>query len=238
MKELKILHLYSDLLDLYGDYTNVTAVRRAAAQLGYESVVTEVQLGEPIDPAGYDFIYIGHGKARNLAAAAPHFRQYADAITAAVENGTVFLVTGNARFLFGGSFQTPDGEETGIGLFAYHGTETGKVFTGDVVSRPVFDESVRCYGFVNRTSHLTGENPYPLFKVLRGPGDGETPNGTEGTLYRNFFGTWQMGPVLVRNPALLREVLHRITGEDCSGLDLSLQERALEITLAEFGDLQ
>lgn len=107
-----------------------------------------------------------------------------------------------------------------------------------MVSRPVFDESVRCYGFVNRTSHLTGENPYPLFKVLRGPGDGETPNGTEGTLYRNFFGTWQMGPVLVRNPALLREVLHRITGEDCSGLDLSLQERALEITLAEFGDLQ
>ena len=71
MKELKILHLYSDLLDLYGDYTNVTAVRRAAAQLGYESAVTEVQLGEPIDPAGYDFIYIGHGKARNLAANAP-----------------------------------------------------------------------------------------------------------------------------------------------------------------------
>ena len=75
MRELKILHLYSDLLDLYGDYTNVTAVRRAAAQLGYESAVTEVQLGEPIDPAGYDLIYIGHGKARNLAAAAPHFRQ-------------------------------------------------------------------------------------------------------------------------------------------------------------------
>lgn len=237
MKELKILHLYSDLLDLYGDYTNVTAVRRAAAQLGYESAVTEVQLGEPIDRQA--MISSTSGTARpGSGGGSSHFRQYADAITAAVENGTVFLVTGNARFLFGGSFQTPDGEETGIGLFPYHGTETGKVFTGDVVSRPVFDESVRCYGFVNRTSHLTGENPYPLFKVLRGPGDGETPNGTEGTLYRNFFGTWQMGPVLVRNPALLREVLHRITGEDCSGLDLSLQERALEITLAEFGDLQ
>ena len=219
MKELKILHLYSDLLDLYGDYTNVTAVRRAAAQLGYESAVTEVQLGQPIDPTSYDFVYIGHGKARKLAAAAPHFRLYAEASAQAVENETVFLVTGNARFLFGGSFQTPDSEEEGIGLFPYHGIETGKVFTGDVVSSPVFDESVRCYGFINRTAHLTGENPYPLFRVLRGPGDGETP-------------------VLVRNPALLREVLHRITGEDCSGLDLGLQERALAITLAEFGNLQ
>ena len=238
MKELKILHLYSDLLDLYGDYTNVTAVRRAAAQLGYESAVTEVQLGHPIAHTGNDLDYNGHGKARNLAAAAPHFRQYAEAIAQAVENETVFLVTGNARFLFGGSFQTPDSEEEGIGLFPYHGIETGKVFTGDVVSCPVFDESVRCYGFINRTAHLTGENPYPLFRVLRGPGDGETPTGTEGTLYKNFFGTWQMGPVLVRNPALLREVLHRITGEDCSGLDLGLQERALAIPLAEFGNLQ
>lgn len=34
MKELKILHLYSDLLDLYGDYTNVTRWRRAAGTAG------------------------------------------------------------------------------------------------------------------------------------------------------------------------------------------------------------
>lgn len=239
MAELKFLHLYSDLLDLYGDYTNVTAVRKAAAQLGYDCTITEVQLGEPIDPAGYDFVYMGHGKAKNLAAAAGPFRQNAEAIRRAVENGTVFFVTGNARLLFGSGFQTPSGtEEEGIGLFSYRGVETGKVFTGDVVSRPVFNDSLLCYGFVNRTSHMVGENTSPLFRVLRGPGDGETPDGMEGTLYKNFFGTWQMGPVLVRNPGLLREVLGRITGQDCSGLDLSLQEKALALTLAEFEGLE
>lgn len=34
MKELKILHLYSDLLDLYGDYTNVTAVAPGCGTAG------------------------------------------------------------------------------------------------------------------------------------------------------------------------------------------------------------
>ena len=46
-----------------------------------------------------------------------------------------------------------------------------------------------------------------------------------------------MGPLLVRNPGLLRELLSRMTGEDCSGLALPLAEKALELTLAEFGEL-
>ena len=238
MAELKILHLYGDLLDLYGDYTNVTAVKQAAEKLGHTVTIDYAGLDETIDPAGHQLVYIGHGKAKNLAAAAPHFRQYGDAIVRAVEGGTVFFVTGNARLLFGQAFETPGGgSESGIGLFRYGGIETGRVYTGDVVSRPVFDEGLVTYGFVNRTGHLTGENEYPLFRVLKGPGDGPEPDGTEGTLYKNFFGTWQMGPLLVRNPGLLRELLSRMTGEDCSGLALPLAEKALELTLAEFGEL-
>ncbi len=238
MAEYKILHIYSDLLDLYGDYTNVTSVRRALEQMGHSCCVHTVQLGEEIRPAGYDLVYIGHGKAKNLAAAAPHFQQYAGAVTEAVEQGVLFLVTGNARLLFGRSFETPDGrEEAGIGLFDYHGRETGKVFTGDVLSHPVFREELTCYGFVNRTSHIVGENRFPLFRLIKGPGDSDAAGGTEGTLYKNFFGTWQMGPLLARNPELLRELLRRMTGDEYREVDLALQERALAITLAEFGDL-
>ena len=239
MAEYKILHIYSDLLDLYGDYTNVTAVRRALEQMGHSCSVVTAQLGEEIAPAGYDLVYIGHGKPKNLAAAAGHFRQYAAAVTAAVEGGGVFFITGNARLLFGKTFETPDGrEEQGIGLFDYHGRETGKVFTGDVVSRPMFDEQIVCYGFINRTAHIIGENRYPLFRVLKGPGDNEGTGETEGTLYKNLFATWQMGPLLPRNPELLRELLRRITGENYAEIDLSLQERALAITLAEFKNLE
>ena len=122
MKHIRILHLYSNALDLYGDYKNLTVLQRRIAETGNTSDITEINLDEVIDPTGYDFVYIGHGKARNLAAVAPHFAQYGEAICSAIENGQVWLVTGNARELFGKRFTTPTGETLpGIGLFDYTG---------------------------------------------------------------------------------------------------------------------
>ena len=80
MKHIRILHLYSNALDLYGDYKNLTVLQRRIAETGNTSDITEINLDEVIDPTGYDFVYIGHGKARNLAAVAPHFVQYGDTI--------------------------------------------------------------------------------------------------------------------------------------------------------------
>ena len=110
MKHIRILHLYSNALDLYGDYKNLTVLQRRIAETGNTSDITEINLDEVIDPTGYDFVYIGHGKARNLAAVAPHFAQYGEAIRAAIEGGQVWFVTGNARELFGQRFTTPTGE--------------------------------------------------------------------------------------------------------------------------------
>ena len=47
----------------------------------------------------------------------------------------------------------------------------------DRLAQPVYDENARIYGFINRTAYLVGENRYPLFTVLSGCGDGETPDG-------------------------------------------------------------
>ena len=147
----------------------------------------------------------------------------------------MWLVTGNARELFGKSFTTPTGETMpGIGLFDYTGVETNKVFVSDMLAQPVYDENARIYGFINRTAYLVGENRYPLFTVLSGCGDGETPDGKEGTLYRNFFATWAMGPMLARNPSMLRELLHRLLGEDYRECDMRLEEKALALVTAEF----
>ena len=235
MKHIRILHLYSNALDLYGDYKNLTVLQRRIAETGNTSDITEINLDEVIDPTGCDFVYIGHGKARNLAAVAPHFVQYGDTIRTAIEGGQVWFVTGNARELFGQRFTTPTGETLpGIGLFDYTGVETDKVFVSDMLARPAYDENARVYGFINRTAYLVGENRYPLFTVLSGCGDGETPDGKEGTLYRNFFATWAMGPMLARNPSMLRELLHRLLGEDYRECDMRLEEKALALVTAEF----
>lgn len=233
--KVNILHLYAEAMDLYGDYKNLSVLCQRIAESGNEYAVTTCEIWDELDLSGYDFVYVGHGKARNLAAVSHHFVKYADAIKQSIENGQLWLVTGNARELFGRDFTTVDSQTLpGIGLFDYSGVETNKVFVSDLWGKAAFGGTPACYGFANRTAYLhhPNGNAYPLFTEARGFGDGEKADGTEGTLYKNFFATWSMGPALVRNPPLMKEILHRL-GIDPNTCDFSLEEQALELVLQE-----
>ncbi len=235
MKKINILHLYSQTMDLYGDHKNLTVLCQRLRQSGCEVEVTTAQQFEPLELSGFDMVYIGHGKAGNLAAVAPHFVSHREQIISAIEGGQVWLVTGNARELFGRQFSTVDGKSLpGIGLFDYEGVETNQVYVSDMIGHPSYDKAETVYGFANRTAYLEGENRYPLFDVITGFGDGKNPDGKEGTHYKNFFGTWSMGPVLVRNPSFMKAVLKLLLKEDYRELDYSLEQKALELVLSEF----
>ena len=235
MKNIKILHLYASTLDLYGDSKNLTALCQRIRETGNSVEITTAELFEELDFESFDMVYIGHGKARNLAAVAAHFVPYADKVKTAVENGQLWLCIGNSRQLFGKSFTDPEGAEIGgIGLFDYTAVETGTVFVSDMVGVPAYNEDERVYGFANRTAYLVGENKYPLFTVTHGFGDGRCPDGKEGTLYKNFFATWSLGPVLARNPSFMKEILQRLLGEQYSECDFSLEQKALALVLKEF----
>lgn len=235
MKNVKILHLYSDSLDLYGDAKNLTALVSRIKETGNTAEISYLENFEELDFSGYDLVYIGHGKAKNLAAVSKHFVSFKDKIISAIENGQVWFCTGNSRELFGKSFTTVSGETLeSIGLFDYEGVETNKVFVSDMLASPVFSDTDYCYGFANRTAYLKGENKYPLFKVINGFSDGDTPTGDEGTLYKNFFATWSMGPALIRNPILMKEILKRILGSDYRDCAFSLEEKALAAVKSEF----
>lgn len=235
MSTVNILWLYDDLLDLYGDSGNLTLLTNRLTAMGLEVKLSRLSLGDHLDFTLYHMVYLGPGKAKNLAKASEHFYQYADQAKAAVDDGLLFLVTGNARLLFGQTFTDCDGAtRNGIGLFDYTGRETGNVFISDVIAAPVFAPNTLGYGFINRTAHIDGNTAAPLFMVRQGAGDNELDAQHEGNLLRNFFGTWQLGPVLVKNPHLLCEVLRRLAGDAYHEPDNSLEQKALDLTLAEF----
>ena len=102
-----------------------------------------------------------------------------------------------------------------------------------MVAKAAFDPDLTTYGFINRTAHLVGKNTHPLFRVIQGPGDGEAPDDLEGTFYHNFFGTWQMGPLLARRSSdLMRFVA---PGPEVPlNYDDALEQKALRLTLGEF----
>ena len=236
-KEIKILHLYPKALDLYGDSANLKAICFGLKEMGISVSIKEAELWDEMpELKDFDMVYIGHGKIRNLVSAAEKIMKSRDEIVSAIENGKVFLVTGNARELFGKSFEDWDKNKVaGLGVFSYEAIETGEVIVSDEIGISKFDnKEIKTYGFINRTAHLTSCEEEPLFFLERGISDGLEDTKTEGTHYKNFFGTWQMGPLLVRNPLLLKEILKLLAGEEYKDFDTSLEEKALEVTIEEF----
>lgn len=232
---VRILLLYGDLLDLYGDGGNIAIIKRRLEEMGIFCAITECGADGVPDFEGADLIYSGPGKGRNLAHTARHFTSYADAFSGAVERGAVCLFTGNSKLMLGKSFTTLQGEEiAGAGLFDYTGRDTGKVFVSDITAYPLIpDCEGRIYGFINRTAHIEGADSHHLFKVEYGAGDGEGVAEFEGNLLNNLFATWCLGPLLVKNPHLLRALLMRLLGERFCDYDDSLERLALERTLCD-----
>ena len=120
---IQLLHLYPDLMNLYGEYANVAALRRSLERQGAEVVVRTGTLYEDIDFSGADFLYVGAGTESAQLTALEDLRRYETAVRAALERGAVVLATGNAMELFGRSITGPDGtEHTGLDLFPFRTT--------------------------------------------------------------------------------------------------------------------
>ena len=60
--ELRICHLYPDVLNLYGDRGNIACMRRRLTWRGINCHVTELPLGTPDDLTDYDLFFIGGGQ--------------------------------------------------------------------------------------------------------------------------------------------------------------------------------
>lgn len=59
--ELKLLHLYHNLMNLYGEYGNIKALTRHLEDQGAKVHLTETDTADGVCLADFDFIYIGSG---------------------------------------------------------------------------------------------------------------------------------------------------------------------------------
>lgn len=197
---MRIIHLFADLCNLYGDYGNVCALKRSLENKGQNVEIEYQSIDDEIDVSGADFVFIGSATERNQKVALEYLQSYKDNIKTALDNGTVILATGNSFEIFGQSVTDCDGtKHEGLSFFSYETVE-GKE---RIVTDSLCDTSLcggEIIGFVNKASLTTGATS-PLFDVRQGSGNGKDDN-KEGVHYGNFYGTHLIGPVLIRNPQL------------------------------------
>lgn len=242
--KIRILWMYHDLLDLYGDFGNLLVLSRRLDEMGVDVEVERASLGDSPDFSAYNLVYIGPGKARNLCAASAHLLACKESVLQAVQRGTLFFVTGNARLMLGKSFRDEKSgkEYQGLGLFDYTGVETGDVFISDVICCE-YDSTEKAYGFINRTSYIENNRGPYWFETLRGAKDADRPGSTpgapkpgegEGNLTENVWSSWLLGPLLVKNPHLCRKMLTRLCPGVPQDFDDALAVEAWRRTLNDF----
>ena len=67
--ELTLIHLYPDLMNLYGSYANLSVLRRTLEGLGHSVTVQPVLPSESVALDGCHFLYLGAGTERAQKAA-------------------------------------------------------------------------------------------------------------------------------------------------------------------------
>ncbi len=195
----KILYLYYDIMNLYGESGNIRMMERVLESKGAQPQTDRKTVTDTdIDFTQYDFIYCGAGTENSRNTCLEHLRNFADSLKKAYDSGTVMLFTGNSYEMLGETLTTAEGTvRKGIGLFGFTVAEQGKVrYSGDVTLKCSFSEK-EFIGYINKCSEVQGVKN-PLFQVNCVAGT--VKEQTDGIHCNNFFGTQVIGPVTVKNP--------------------------------------
>lgn len=199
---ITIAHLYYDLLNLYGESGNVKALKFALESQGIHTTINFVTIGDELDFDSYDFIYIGSCTEKNQKLALKHLLKYKNEIKKAIENGTFFLSTGNSLELFGKYIIDKQNKKTKtLDIFNFYTKEESFRMVDEALFKSNF---IKPYilGFQNQSSVIK-DNENAMFEVIKGIGS--YPNSkSEGVHKNNFYGTYLIGPILVRNPEFLK----------------------------------
>ncbi len=229
---MQVLHLYNDIMNLYGEYANLTALGRFLAHNGERMALEYATFGDNVRLYDYDFIYMGSGTERNQKLVLADFARYSDELAAYIESGKPALFTGNAFEILGKSITDADGKKyDGLGIFDFETVEQRKtrmtadaIFEADFLDKPLV-------GFVNKCSTIKGVET-PAFKVRMGLGNDD--GKFEGLRKNNFIGTHLTGPIMVKNPHFLKYEASLESGrKDLSDDFLVYEKKGFEITLSE-----
>ena len=223
---MRILHLYPNLMNLYGDYGNIKVLVSHLEDLGIAATVDRCELGDVFNAADYDLIYMGPGTERRQLAALDDLSRYADDIREYLESDKVLLFTGNAMELLGKSIN----DKKALDILDFKTNVTEKRYTGDVIMDN--DELGKVVGFINRSSLIEGGEDYRLFTYDFKDND-LVDNDYEGFRYHNGFGTHIIGPVLVKNPSFMDLILKLLTKDQYKKIHYKYEDDAYRITLEE-----
>ncbi len=200
--ELKIYHMYPDLLNLYGDIGNVTCLTQRCKWRGIQVEVVGFSMKHEAPLIDGDLFFIGGGSDRGQNIVYTHLRKFSNQIGELIEEGTPVLAICGGYQLLGEKYIDAEGSDVpGLGIFDYYTrSEEGRLIGNIIIENSLGLNPETFVGFENHGGRTYHEHQ-PLGKVLVGYGN-NGKDKQEGMVYRNCIGTYLHGPLLPKNPQL------------------------------------
>lgn len=203
--ELKIVHLYHDLLNTYGDDGNIKILKRRAEKRGIKVNVSEVTVGDRIKKC--DLLFLGGGQDFEQTIASDDLvKNRRDFIKGYTEDGGASLCICGGYQLMGEYYVAADGTKMpGLSVLPIKTDAGAKRLIGNIILKSELETLV---GFENHSGRTYIGDLQPLGHVLYGNGNNGTDKG-EGAVYKNTLCTYMHGPFLSKNPAVCDDLIRR-----------------------------
>lgn len=207
---MKIEILFPEFCNLFGDSANMRYLEKCLPDA--EFIKTPLTDTPKFISEKMDLVYMGPTTEDTQEKIIEKLMPVKEGIRARIQDGTVFLFTGNALEILGKYIENDDGsriEALGIfdlyakrDMFHRHNSECLAEFEG-----------MKIMGFKTQfTTCYPASEDKALFKVIKGMGM-NMDSKAEGIRENNFFGTYLVGPILLLNPCFT-EYLLKLMGEE------------------------
>lgn len=206
--KIKIAHLYPDLMNLYGEVGNIKALVKTFDEQKMDCEVDKLTIGDKMNLSRYDIIYMGQGSEENQLIVLSDILKHKDTWNNAIENDKFIICTGNSIELFGKKIEKNNGKTYKcLGIFNFYSKEIDERIKGEQVFECSFltDPII---GFQNRQCIMNNKDNL-LFTVINGHAENYKTK-YEGIHYKNFFGTYLIGPLLIRNPHFTNYIVENV----------------------------
>lgn len=198
--ELTLVHLYPQLLNIYGDAGNIIALQYRCRQRQIKLTVKPLSLGDRLPSGSFDLVFGGGGQDSQQIRVSRDLTNQAAVLLKAAKLGIPMLTICGSYQLFGRYFQPFSGPKLiGIGLFPAVTIASKQRKIGNIIIDSWLGQLV---GFENHSGNTYLDSPDLAFgRVVKGFGN-NGQDKTEGCRINNVFGCYLHGSLLPKNPRL------------------------------------
>lgn len=230
MNKIVLYHLFPDLLNLYGDYGNISCLKFHLKSLGLDVSYKKIFSIDEFDKNECSFLLIGGGSDREQEIATNRLLKIKPILSELIENNLpVLAICGGFQFL-GTTYECLDKTIlNGLGILDLYTKASNHRMVGNIHIKSKFGDIV---GFENHSGE-TFHSSETLGVVEFGYGN-TYKSQNEGIVYKNVIGSYIHGPILPKNSCLILHYIKII----CEYTQNTFNPEILDFEFEDFAQLE